>query len=101
VSRSQEVVFKKPNESSQHIKPLYVRGHFKGKPISRMLTDGSTAVNLMPNSIFKKLSMEDDEFMKTNLTFDGMGDSTMEARTVVSMELTIGSKSLATAFFII
>jgi hypothetical protein len=66
-----------------------------------MLIDDGAAVNLMPYSIFKKLGREDDELMKTNLTLNGMGGNPMEARGVVSMELTVGSKSLATTFFII
>jgi hypothetical protein len=96
-----EVMFEKPKESSQHLKPLYIRGHIDGKPISRMLIDGGATVNLMPYSIFKKLRRKDNELMKTNLTFNGVGGNPMEARGVISMELTIGSKSLATAFFII
>jgi hypothetical protein len=80
---------------------LYIRGHINGKPISRMLVDGGAAVNLMPYSIFKKLGREDDELVKTNLTLNDMGGSPMEARGVISMELTVGSKSLTTAFFII
>jgi hypothetical protein len=96
-----EVMFEKLEESSQHLKPLYVRGHIDGKPISRMLIDGGAAVNLMPYSIFKKLGREDDELMKTNLMLNGVGGNPMEAQGVVSRELTVGSKSLATAFFII
>jgi hypothetical protein len=68
-----EAIFEKPEESSQHLKPLYVRGHIDGKPIFRMLIDGSAAVNLMSYSIFKKLGREDDELMKTNLTLNGLG----------------------------
>jgi hypothetical protein len=68
-----EVVFRKPEESSQHLKPLYVRGHINGKPISRMLVDGGVAVNLMPYSIFKKLGGEYDELVKTNLMLNGVG----------------------------
>jgi hypothetical protein len=60
-----EVVFEKPEESSQHLKPLYVRGHIDGKPISRMLADSGTAINLMSYSIFKKLGREDDKLVKT------------------------------------
>jgi hypothetical protein len=58
-------------------------------------------VNLMLYSIFKKLGMEDDELMKTNLMLNGVGGNPMEARGVISMELTVGSKSLATTFFVI
>jgi hypothetical protein len=68
-----EVVFEKPEVSSQHLKSLYVWGHIDGKPISRMLIDGSTAINLMSYSIFKKLGREDDELVKTNLTLNDMG----------------------------
>jgi hypothetical protein len=96
-----EVVLEKLVESSQHLKPLYVRGHIDGKPISRMLVDDGVAVNLMSYSVFKKLGREDDELVKTNLTLNGVGGNPMEARGVISMELTIGSKSLATMFFVI
>jgi hypothetical protein len=96
-----EVMFKKPKESSQHLKPLYVRGHIDRKPISRMLVDGGAAINLMPYSIFRKLGREDDELVKTSLMLNGMGGNPMEAWGVISMELTVGSESLATAFFIV
>jgi hypothetical protein len=96
-----EAVFEKPEESSQHLKPLYIWGHIDGKPVSRMLIDGGAVVNLMTYSIFKKLGREDNELIKTNLTLDGVGGNPMETRGVISMELTVGSKSLTTAFFII
>jgi hypothetical protein len=96
-----EAVFEKLKESSQHLKPLYIRGHIDGKPISRMLIDGGTAINLMSYTVFKKLGWEDDELMKTNLTVNGVGGNSMEARGIISMEVTVGSKSLTTAFFII
>jgi hypothetical protein len=80
-----EAVFKKPKESSQHMKPLYVRGHIDGRPIFRMLIDGGVVVNYMLYSAFKKLGREDDELMKTNLTLNGVGGNPMKARGVVSM----------------
>jgi hypothetical protein len=55
----------------------------------------------MPYSIFRKLGREDGELVKTNLTLTGVGGNLMEAWGVISMELTAGSKSLATVFFII
>jgi hypothetical protein len=48
-----EVVFEKHKESSQHLKPLHIRGHIDGRPISRMLIDGDAVINLMLYSIFK------------------------------------------------
>jgi hypothetical protein len=93
-------IFEKPEESSQHLKPLYIWGHIDGKPVSRMLVDGNAAVNLMSYIIFKKHG-RDDKLVKTNLMLNGVGGNPMEARGVISMELTIGSKSLATTFFVI
>jgi hypothetical protein len=68
-----EVVFEKPEELSQHLKPLYIRGHIDGKPVYRTLIDGGAAVNLMPYTVFKKLGREDDELVKTNITLNGLG----------------------------
>jgi hypothetical protein len=85
-----EVVFEKPEESSQHMKPLYVRGHIDGRPISGMLIDGGAVINLMPYSIFKKLGREDDELMRTNLTLNSMEGATrwwLEASTPWSSPL--------------
>ena len=78
-----------------------MKGHINGKPISRMLEDGGAIVNLMPYSLFKKLGGLDEELIKTNMTISGVsGDKLMSAKGVASMELTVGSKTLATAFFI-
>jgi hypothetical protein len=52
--------------------------------------------------MFKKLGREDDKLMKTNLMLNSRGGGNpMEARGIVFMELTVGSKSLAAAFFVI
>jgi hypothetical protein len=66
-----------------------------------MLIDDSAAVNLTLYVVFKKLRWEDDELMKIILTLNGVGVNPMEVRGVISMELTVGSKSLATSFFIV
>jgi hypothetical protein len=95
-----EATFQKPDESSRHLKPLYIKGHINGKPISRILVDGGAAVNFMPYSVFKKLGREDDDLVKTNLTLSGFGGEPIEAMGVISMELTVGSKTIPTAFFV-
>jgi hypothetical protein len=66
-----------------------------------MVVDGGAVINLMLYSVFKKFGREDDELVKTNLTLNGVGGNLMEARGIVSMELTVGSKSLTTVFFIV
>jgi hypothetical protein len=96
-----EAAFTKPKESVNHLKPLFVRGHIDGIPIAKMLVDGGAAVNLMPYSLYRKLGKQDDELVKTNMTLSGVGtDSSIKARGVTSVELTIGTKTLAAAFFV-
>jgi hypothetical protein len=55
----------------------------------------------MPYSLFKKLGGSDDELIKTNMTISGVGGGEpMGAKGVISTELTVGSKTLATTFFV-
>jgi hypothetical protein len=96
-----ESIFQKPKATENHLKALYMKGHINGKPISRMLVDGGAIVNLMPYSLFKKLGGSDDELIKINMTISGVGGGEpMGAKGVIFMELTIGSKTLATTFFV-
>jgi hypothetical protein len=96
-----EAAFTKPKELVNHLKPLFVRGHNDGIPIAKMLVDGGATVNLMPYSLYRKLGKQDDELVKTNMTLSGVGnDSSIKARGVTSVELTIGTKTFAVAFFV-
>jgi hypothetical protein len=96
-----EAAFTKPKESVNHLKPLFVRGYIDGISIAKMLVDGGVAVNLMPYPLYRKLGKQDDELVKTNMTLNDVGpDSSIKARGVTSVELTIGTKTLAAAFFV-
>ena len=51
----------------------------------------------MPYSLYKKLGGQDEDLIKTNMTVSGVrGSEPLSAKGVASMELTIGSKTLAT-----
>ena len=93
--------FEKPKEPVKHLKPLYLKGHINGSPVARMLIDGGVVVNLMPYSVFMKLGLDDDALMKTNMVLNGFeGKEKTHAKGVMCMKLTVGSKTLATTFFI-
>jgi hypothetical protein len=96
-----EAIFQKPKATENHLKALYMKGHINGKPISHMLVDEGAIVNLMSYSLFKKLGGSDDELIKTNMTICGVGGGQpMGAKSVISKELTVGSKTLPTTFFV-
>ena len=66
-----------------------------------MLLDGGAIVNLMPYLLYKNLGGTDEELIKTNMIINGVGGGApIPARGVANMELTIGSKTLAMAFFV-
>ena len=66
-----------------------------------MLVDSGAIVNLMPYSLYKKLGRSDEELIKMNMTVSGVGGGDpIGAKGVASMELTVGSKTVATAFFV-
>jgi hypothetical protein len=66
-----------------------------------MLVDGGAALNVMPYSIFKKLGKTDAELIKIDLMITCIGgNGPIGPKGVASMELTVGSKMIPTAFFI-
>nr|ABA97752.2 retrotransposon protein, putative, unclassified [Oryza sativa Japonica Group] len=74
-----DAVFEKPDESNCHMKPLYLKGHIDGKPLGR----------------------GDNELKKTNMILNGFNGEPKEAKGIFSVELTMGNKTLPTAFFIV
>jgi hypothetical protein len=84
-----------------HLKLLFVGDHIDGIPFAKMLVDGGAVVNLMPYSSYRKLGKRDDELVKTNMKLSGVEtDSSIKAKGVTYVELTIGTKTLAAAFFV-
>jgi hypothetical protein len=78
-----------------------MRDHIDGISIAKMLVDVGAAVNFMPYSLYRKLGKQNNELVKTNMMLRvvGIGRS-IKAKGVMSVELTIGTKTLATAFFV-
>jgi hypothetical protein len=100
VFKKQDVVFKKPADLEDHLKLLYIRRHLDGTPVARMLVDGGAAGNVMPYSTFKKLGKTDVELIKMNMRLMSIGgDGPISPKGVASVELTMGSKTIPTAFF--
>ena len=55
----------------------------------------------MPYSVFKRLGKGERYLIKINLSFNGVGGDPMEAKGVISIiELTVGCKTMTTAFFV-
>ena len=52
VGKSMRVVLERPStRMAQHLKPLYIKAHFDGLPIDRVLVDRGSAINVMPQNM--------------------------------------------------
>nr|AAV43984.1 putative polyprotein [Oryza sativa Japonica Group]AAV44059.1 hypothetical protein [Oryza sativa Japonica Group] len=98
----EQAIFEKPEGmENRHHKPLYVNGYVNGKPMSKMMVDGGAAVNLMPYATFRKLGRNAEDLIKTNMVLKHFGGNPSETKGVLNVELTVGSKTIPTTFFVI
>nr|AAX95830.1 retrotransposon protein, putative, unclassified [Oryza sativa Japonica Group]ABG22462.1 retrotransposon protein, putative, unclassified [Oryza sativa Japonica Group] len=66
-----------------------------------MIVDGGAAVNLMPYAMFRKLGRNVEDLIKTNMVLKDFGGNPSETKGVLNVELTVGSKTIPTTFFVI
>jgi hypothetical protein len=97
----ERAVLEKPKNPGAHMKPLFIRGHFNGMLIGHMLVDGGASINILPLSLFKKLDHVEGDLKHTNLSLIGFAGDPTEAKGIICKELTVGSKTVPTAFFVV
>jgi hypothetical protein len=96
-----KAVFDKPVRPGEHMNTLYIKGHLDGAPVGRMMVDGGASVNILPLIMFEKLGNTDRDLMQTNMSLSDFSGEPAEARGTVSKELTVGSKTMPMAFFVV
>ena len=93
--------FEKPTvEMTRHIRPLYVRAHFNGKPVSKVLVDSRSIVNVMALRMLRALGRCIGDLIETEvsvLTFIGGISKTLG---VLPIDIIMGSKAPPTFFVI-
>jgi hypothetical protein len=96
------VIFEKPwAKSYKHLKALYLKGYINGQPVYKMVVDMGAAVNIMPYSVLRRLGRSTGDLIKTNVTLSDFNGQTSEAQGVLSVDLTIGNKTVSTSFFVV
>jgi hypothetical protein len=66
-----------------------------------MLVDTGAAVNIMPYLVLRRLGHSTGDLIKTNVTLSDFNGQTSEAQGVLSVDLTMGSKTVTTSFFVV
>jgi hypothetical protein len=97
-----QAIFEKPDDGKrQHLKDLFLKGYVNGKPVIRMLVDEGAAVNLMSYTMLRKIGKFDEYLTQNDMMLVDFEGNVSPAQGAICMELTIGSKTLPTAFFVI
>jgi hypothetical protein len=96
------VIFEKPRKKNyKHLKALYLKGYINDHPVNKMLVDTGVAVNIMPYSVLHRLGRSVEDLIKTNVTLSDFNGQASEAQGVLNVDLTVGSKTVRTSFFIV
>jgi hypothetical protein len=80
---------------------MYLKGYINGHSVNKILVDTGAAVNIMPYSVLHRLGHSAEDLIKTNVTFSDFNGQASEAQGVLNMDLTMGSKTVPTSFFIV
>ena len=95
-------IFEKPTDDErQHLKALFVKGRVDGQPMTKILIDDGAAINIMPYAVYWKLGKGDHDLTKTDMMLKDFEGNVSPVKGAICVELTIGSKTLPTTFFVI
>jgi hypothetical protein len=96
------IIFEKPREKNyKHLKALYLKGYINGHPVNKMLVDTGAAVNIMPYSVLRWLGCSANDLIRTNVTLSDFNGQASKAQGILNVDLTVGSKTIPTSFFIV
>jgi hypothetical protein len=96
------IIFEKPREKNyKHLKATYLKGYINGHRVNKMLVDTGVAVNILPYSVLHRLGCSAEDLIKTNIMLSDFNGQASEAQGVLNVDLTVGSKTILTSFFII
>jgi hypothetical protein len=94
--------FEKPEEKKRrHLKALFLKGQVDGRHVTKLLVDGGAAVNIRPYAMFRKLGKGEEDLIKTDMMLKDFEGNVSPARGALCVDLTIGSKTLPTTFFVV
>ena len=98
--RPQKVILEKPSvEMTRHIKPLYIRAHLNSIPVSKVLIDNGSTVNVMPLRMLRALGRSINDMIETEVAVSAFIGEVSKTLGILTIDITIGSKTALFAFF--
>ena len=100
--RPQKVILEKTFvEMTRHIKPLYVRPHLNGRPVSKVLIDNGLVVNVMPLRILRALGRSISDLIQIEVVVSAFTGEVSKTLGILPLDITISRKISLSAFFMI
>ena len=96
-----EILEKFSIEIMSHIKPFYVRAHLNGRPVSKVLIDNGSAVNVMPLRMLRALGMSISDLIEIEVVVFAFTREVSKTLGILPIDMTIGSKTSLSTFFMI
>ena len=97
--RPQKAIVKKPFvEMTRHIKPLYLRDYLNGRPVSKVLIDNGSTVNVMPLRMLKALGRRINDLIETEVVVSAFTGEVSKTLRMLPIDITIGRKTVLSAF---
>ena len=88
-------------EMTRHIKPLYIRAHLKGIPVSKVLIDNGSTINVMSLRMLRALGMSINDLIETEVDVFAFTGEVSKTIGILPIDITIGNKTALSAFFVI
>ena len=88
-------------EMTRHIKPLYIRVHLNGRPVSKVLIDNGSTVNVMLLRMLRALGRSINDLIETNVVISSFTREVSKTLGIIPIDITIGSKTTLSTFFVI
>ena len=96
--RLQKVILKRLFvEMMRHIKPLYVRDHLNGRPISKVLIDNGSTINVMSLRMLRALRRSINDKIETEVVVSTFTGEVSKTLGILPIDITIGSKTALSA----
>ena len=80
-------------EMTRNIKPLYVRAHLNGRPVSKVLINNGSMVNVMPLRMLRALGMSISDLIEIEVVVSAFIGEVSKTLGILSIDITISSKT--------
>ncbi len=81
------------------MRPLYIKAHISGKPVSRVLVDNGAAVNILPLRMVRRLSKSEQDLIPSEVSVTT--DTWAQTKGIIPVDLTVGNTTKVSAFFVV